>query len=176
LRPVAEFVTELVDVHGSLVEQRAIEIVNQSQDAAVSEDETGKLLEGLILSLIEASRSVLGAAWAGKYQGQGQQPFESKTQPEPLKKPPASIEGLAGIFSILSACVRECPVFLLFLHLPKGGAGLHDSLLVGQAVDSAAAALTESDVEIAASSLVFLESAVSLVAAKCSLVIRFVTH
>lgn len=160
LRPVAEFVTKLVNVHGKSVEARAIEIVNQTQDASTSEDdETGKLLEGLIMSLVEASQSVLGAAWAGKHQGQGQQPFESKPSPEP-EKAPASMEGLSGIFSIHTACVRECPTFLIHLNLPSG-AGHHDTLLVGRAVDSASAALTEVEVETVASSLVFLESAVS---------------
>jgi hypothetical protein len=165
LQPVAEFVTELVNVHGKSIEARAIEIVNQTQDASTSEDETGKLLEGLVMSLVEASQSVLGAAWAGKHQGQGQQPFESKPSPEP-EKAPASMEGLSGIFSILTACVRECPTFLIHLNLPSG-AGHQDTLLVGRAVDSASAALTEVEVETVASSLVFLESAVSVLMSNC---------
>jgi len=172
LRPVAEFLTELVNVHGSSVEHRALEILNQSPDATASEDEIGKLLEGLIMSLVEASRSVLGAAWTGKHQGQGQEPFESKTEPEPEKPPAASIEGLSGIFTILTACGRECPTFLIHLRLPSGGAGAYDSLLVGQAVDSASAALTETDVETIASSLVFLESAVSLIVVRSDLEAR----
>lgn len=159
LEPVAEFVTTLVTVYGSSIEQRSIEIVNQSGDSSASEDETGKLLEGLVMSLVEASHSVLGAAWAGKHQGQGQEPFERKEQPEP-EKTPASVEGLSGVFSVLTACIKECPTFLIHLKLPSGTSGHQDSLLVGRAVDSACAALTEMDVETVKSSLLFLDAAV----------------
>jgi hypothetical protein len=152
-------VTEFVNIHGSCVEKSAIEIVDQTRDANAGEDECGRLLEGLLMSLIEASRSALGAAWAGKHQGQGQQPFESKAQPEP-DDTPVSIEDLSGIFLILTACARECPVFLFHLHLPTGAAGHDEPNLVDRAVESAAAALTETDVETVGSAMSFLESAV----------------
>lgn len=161
LRPATQFLNELVYVHGSSIEERAIEIVNHSHDEAANKDEAGKLLEGLIMSLIEASQSVLGAARGGEHQRRGQEPFESKIQPEPEEKASTSIGGLAGIFSILTVCVKECPVFLLHLRLRTDGPGHRKSLLVGRAVDSASAALTESDVETVTTSLVFLESAVS---------------
>lgn len=169
LRPVAEFATELINVHGRAVEQQAVDIVNQSRDANASDDETGKLLEGLVMSLVEASRSRLGAVWIGKKQGQGEEPFESKTEPEP-EKTPASIEGLSGIFSVLTACLRECPTFLIHLRLPSGGAGNQDTLLVGRAVDSASAALIETDVETVASALVFLDSTVRMIDMVCLLI------
>lgn len=169
LQPVAEFATKLVSVHGKAVEQRAIEIINQSGDTGNSdEDEAGKLLEGLVLSLVEASaQSVLGVAASGKHQGQGQQPFESKEQPEPEKKTPTSLEGLSGIFSVLTACIRECPTFLIHLKVPASKTSHHESLLVARAIDSASAALTEMDVETVASSLEFLASAVSFLAIRC---------
>ena len=160
LRPVVEFVTEFVNIHGSSVEKSATEIVDQSRDANDGEDECGRLLEGLVMSLIEASRSALGAAWARKHQGQGQQPYESKTQPEPDVLS-GSIEGLSGIFSILTACARECPVFLVHLHLPTRDAQRDERKLVSRAVESAAAALAETDVETVGSGMSFLESAVS---------------
>lgn len=162
LRPVVEFVTAFVNVHGSSVEKSAIGIKEQSRDANYGEDECGRLLEGLVMSLIEASRSALGAAWAGKHQGQGQQPYESKTQPEPDVLS-GSMEGLSGIFSILTACAKECPVFLVHLHLPTRDTEHEEPKLVGRAVESAAAALAETDVETVGSGMSFLESAVSLV-------------
>ena len=71
------------------------------------------------MPLIDASRVALGADWAGKHQGQGQQPFESKAQPEP-DNAQGSIEDLSGIFSILTACVRDDTMgsqcLVLFVH------------------------------------------------------------
>lgn len=164
LRPVAEFLAELTNVHGRLVEQQAVDIVNLAWDANASDDETGKLLEGLVISLVEASRSRLGAVWMGKQQGQGEEPYESRTAPEPEpERVPASIEGLSGIFLVLTVCMRECPTFLIHLRLPSGGGVHQDTLLVGRAVDSASAALVETDVETVGSALNFLDSAVSLV-------------
>lgn len=162
LWPVAEFVTELINTYGRVVEQHAIDIVFSSRDANASDDETGKLLEGLVMSLVEASRSRLGLVWIGKHQGQGEEPCESQTapQPEPQKSP--SIEGLSVIFSVLTACVRECPTFLVHLHVSPGGTGHQDTLLIGRAVDAACAALIETDVETVASAIIFLDSAVSL--------------
>ncbi len=138
LWPVAEFVTELINTYGRVVEQHAIDIVFSSRDANASDDETGKLLEGLVMSLVEASRS----------------------RPEPEKSP--SIEGLSVIFSVLTACVRECPTFLVHLRVSPGGTGHQDTLLIGRAVDAACAALIETDVETVASAIIFLDSAVSL--------------
>ena len=176
LWPVAEFLTELINAYGRVVEQHAIDIVFLSRDTNASDDETGKLLEGLVMSLVEASRSRLGLVWIGKQQGQGEEPCESKTAPQPEpEKSPSSIEGLSGIFSVLTACVRECPTFLIHLRVSPGGAGHQDTLLVGRAVDSACAALIETDVETVASAIVFLDSAVSLRTTDVVL-IRFSTH
>jgi hypothetical protein len=154
-----EFVTEFVNIHGSSVEKSAIEIVDQTRDANASGDECGRLLEGLLMSLIEASRSALGVDWAGKHQGQGQQPFESKAQPEP-DVTQRSVEDLSGIFSILTACARECPVFLIHLRLPTRAMGQDEAKLVGRVIESAAAALAETDVETVGTAMSFLESAV----------------
>jgi hypothetical protein len=159
VRPIVEFVTEFVNMHGSSVEKCAIEIVDQTRDANAGEDEGGRLLEGLLMSLIEASRSALVPSWAGKHQGQGQQPFESKAQPEP-DDTQSSIEDLSGVFSILNACARECPVFLMHLHLPTRAVGHDKAKLLGRAVESAAAALAETDVETVGTAMNFLESAV----------------
>jgi hypothetical protein len=155
-----EFVTEFVNIHGRSVEKSAIEIVDQTRDANDDEGESGRLLEGLLMSLIEASRSALGADRAGKHQGQGQQPFESKAQPEP-DDAQGSIEDLSGIFSILTACALKCPVFLIHLHLPTRAMGHDEATLVGRAVESAAAALAGTDVETVGTAMSFLESTVS---------------
>jgi hypothetical protein len=159
---VAEFVTELINTYGRVVEQHAIDIVFSSRDANASDDETGKLLEGLVMSLVEASRSRLGLVWIGKHQGQGEEPCESQTAPQPEPEKSPSIEGLSVIFSVLTACVRECPTFLVHLRVSPGGTGHQDTLLIGRAVDAACAALIETDVETVASAIIFLDSAVSL--------------
>ena len=112
------------------------------------------------MSLIETSQSALGAAWAGKHQGQGQQLYESKTQPE-LDVLLGSIEGLSGISFLLTAYTRECPVFLVYLHLPMRDAQHDGCKLVSQAVESAATVLAETDIETVGSGMSFFESAVS---------------
>jgi hypothetical protein len=162
LWPVAEFVTELINTYGRVVEQHAIDIVFSSRDANASDDETGKLLEGLVMSLVEASRSRLGLVWIGKHQGQGEEPCESQTAPQPEPEKSPSIEGLSVIFSVLTACVRECPTFLVHLRVSPGGTGHQDTLLIGRAVDAACAALIETDVETVASAIIFLDSAIKL--------------
>lgn len=162
LQPVAEFVKDLVSVHGSMLEKRVVESIDQTGVAGVDEDEVGRLMEGLLMSLIEASRSALGTAWAGKHQGQGQQPFESKAPLELAVAPvPSSTDGLSGIFSILTACANECPLLLIHLNLPTNtSAGHSEPKLVGRAIESAVAVLAETDVEMVGSAMLFLESTV----------------
>lgn len=172
LLAVSEFMERVVDMYGSAVEVAALQTLDVSTPTATPDvsQETGRLLEELLLASIQAAQNTLGTAWTlNKVQGQGQLSFESKTKPESEEKPTAT-DVLASIFTVLIACSKNCPTFLVYLPATPGG-DRDDDRLISRAVDSAVSALVEPDFDVARTAILFLKSTVRILctafAAKC---------
>jgi len=163
LLAVYQFLEHCFGMYGEKVEAVTRHILDgTSQNSDPHVKETGQLLETLLLNSIEVTKSTLGTAWIrDKEQGQGQPAYESKSEPVPEQRA-TSTEELSGIFSVLAACAKKCPAFLI--HLPAAdGVEPENDRLFSRAVESAVSTLTETDFEASRSAILYLLSIAALV-------------
>lgn len=160
LLAVYEFLERVVDLYGNQIEAAARRAIDESAITPPnSAQETGRLLEELLLASIQSTNGSLGTAWKrDKEQGQGQQPFESKAKPESEEKP-TSTDVLAAIFTVLIAASKQCPTFLVYLPATSGGDRDNDRLIT-RAVESSVASLVQADFDVARTAILFLKSTV----------------
>lgn len=161
--PVCECVKEMIVVRGEAIEKSAMEMLDQPSQSPQSTGihESGRRIEGLLLSLVDKAQSSLGAAWTSRgEQGNGQQPFESRNDPVQDETPP-STEGLSCILPILTTCAKKSPSFLM--HLPAGQTnGSNGDRLLGRAITSCLPVLVDGDFETSLCAIVFLKSIVDI--------------
>ena len=164
LLAACEFVERVIDVHGSVIEDAARHTMGDSSVAVSVKGiptDVGRLVETLLLDVIETSKGSLGSAWTrDKEQVPRQQSFESRPKAKvDAEVKPSSPEVLAAIFAVLITCAKKCPTMLVCLPATPDGDAEHDRLL-SRAVDSCVSVLVESDFDVARSSILFLKSVV----------------
>ena len=162
LLAVCEFVERVLDLHGGTIEATArLGVDDFASSRNGTSKEVGRLVEDLLLGIIQTSKGSLGSAWTrDKEQMPRQQSFESKPKPcAELDEKPSSPDVLAAIFAALTSSAKNCPTFLVCLPATPHGDTEHDRL-ISRAVESAVAVLVESDFELARSSILFLISMV----------------
>lgn len=165
LLAACEFVERVIDVHGSAIETAARLAMGDSSSAdsakAASSD-VGRLVENLLLKVVDTSKASFGSAWTrDKEQMPRQQSFESRPKAKvDAEEKPTSPEVLAAVFAVLVACARKCPTLLVCLPAKPDGDAEHDRLL-SRAVESSVSVLAESEFDVTRSSILFLKSVVS---------------
>lgn len=157
-QPVTAFLAEFVSAHGESVETGTLEAL-KGQIVPESTKEVTVVLTDLLLAAVDefqASSQTASMAQA-KEQGQGQPPFESKSQPP--KGNSFHGEEFCGMLGLFKACLEQCPSYFFQIPSAPGLEGPAD-LLYRKASDAAAAALNDPDVSIAQHAMEFLESLV----------------
>ena len=174
LLTVCEFVERVLDLHGGTIEATArlgMDDGGASSRKNGTSKELGRLVEDLLLGVIQTSKASLGSAWTrDKEQMPRQQSFESKPKAHSeVNEQPSSTYVLAAIFAALTSAAKNCPTFLVGLPATPQGDTEHDRLIT-RAVESAVTVLVESDFEVARSSILFLKSMVRTTTNTCAFV------
>ena len=158
-QPVVAFLTEFVKAHGESVESGSIE-ASRGQNVTGIRNEVAVVLTELLLVTVEECRAASGTTspMQVKEQGQGQPPFESKSQPPQKGNGLPGVE-LHGMLPLFTTCLETCPSYFFGLPSAPGLEGQED-FLHRKACEAAVGALHEPDVGTAKLAMDFLQTLV----------------
>ena len=149
-----------VHTYGEGIEKASVATLRN--ELPVEDDrEFGRMLQEVIVHIIDAARPSLGTAWSRPgEQRHGQQPFESKASLPRVETVPD--DSLSGVFSFTTECLVTCPVFLLHLQaLLSQDEQREEDLFVRRVAESAISALNDQDPDVARCAMKVLKTIVS---------------
>lgn len=158
-QPVVAFLTEFVKAHGESAESSTVETM-KGQNVTGTKSEVVVVMTDLLLVAVDEFQTASGtkSLTQAKEQGQGQTPFESKSQPAENGVPGDEFYGMLGMFT---TCLERCPSYFFSLPSAPGLEGQAD-LLYRKACEAAVGALNEPDVATAKLAMDFLDTMVCL--------------
>jgi hypothetical protein len=154
-----KFLQRFVHTYGEGIEKAAVATLRN--ELPVEDDrEFGRMLQEVIVHIIDAARPSLGAAWSRpREQRHGQQPFETKASLPRVETVPD--DSLSGVFSFTTECLVTCPVFLLHLQALLSHDERQEDLFVRRVAESAISALNDQDPDVARCAMKVLKTIVS---------------
>ena len=155
--PILPFLEQFVTIYGVGVEI-ITEAVVRGSSMLDPELAIGRRFEEALLSAAtELLGSPIDIPMLSAEQKEGQSALESGPTPRTASAPG---ESLAGMFSVIRACIVHCPQFLLSLNFANGHDQNKESIL-GRAIAMAADCTCDSDPDVGQQALEVLTSAVS---------------
>jgi len=164
LSPTLEFVKEVVDTYGYHAEIGVMSDPSLQLPALLTPSHL-KGIQDIIERLLKASAVLVGSAvgdiWSPPKQVHGQSPFEGRPERRIIVQT-KSPEALSGIFLVLAACLRRCPVLLIQLN-----GGQERGNIFVRSVEAAAITVSDKEIDTVRSAITFLTAAIKLSDIKC---------
>ena len=165
LSPMLQFVEKAVECYGKQAEitiEQNKKMESISTNTTSNTEKTRQILENLLTKSIEAVSFGVDCLWAeGEGNDQEQHRGQNSIEGGSVEKSKAvrkkkSLESLAALYNVFTTCIRRCPILLVCLR----GSNSDDGFFL-RTINVAISTISEKELDISRSSLIFLNAVVS---------------